>query len=169
MHVKTEEEKRIAREQRRQLMANNAARREREEKEKEARADKRFEETRDRFRENVAAWNAEKGHPPKLQTLRIHRDVLHRRVLWTANDALDWRRRDNGSYYVDTAAIDGLQKPMAMLLQFVKTEHKIAHDRAALALKARHFDARAARTSSPKKEEKISESAERPHTPELSG
>lgn len=162
MIVKSEEEKLIAREQRRQLMANNAARRELEEKEEEARADKRFEETRDRFRKNVAYWNSTKDQPPKLQTLRVHRDALHKRLLWDEGDALNWSRKGDGTYFLHAGEIDALRKPMAMLLQFVKTEHKIAHDRAALALRARHFDARAA-----KKEEKNSKSAERPHTPEL--
>jgi hypothetical protein len=168
MHVKTEEEKRIAREQRRQLMANNAARRAQEEKEEVTRADKRFEETRDRFRKYVAYWNSTKDQPPKLQTLRVHRDALHKRLLWDEGDALNWSRKNDGTYFLHAGEIDALRKPMALLLQFVKAEHKIAHDRASLALRERQTNARAARNSAAKKQEKISESAERPHTPGLS-
>lgn len=168
MLVKTEEEKRIARELRQKAMAENAARRRQEAKEAEARVDKRFEETRRQFRKNVEAWNVDRDQASKVQTLRVHRDTLHRRVLWTSNDALDWRRRENGTYYLDTGAIDSLHKPLSLLLAFVKAEHKIAHDRAALSLRARQICDRAARTSARKNDEKISESAERPHTPELS-
>jgi hypothetical protein len=168
MQIKTEEERRLAREHRKQIMARNAERRAQEEKEEDARADKRFEETRDLFRRNVAYWNAKKDQPPKTQTLRVHRDTLHRRLLWTSGDALNWMRRDDGTYFLDERDIDRLQKPMALLLQFVKAEHKIAHDRASLALRQRQTDRRAARDPAGKKQEKISETAERPHTPELS-
>lgn len=156
MIVKSEEEKRIARELRQKVITENAARREKQ-------VNDRFEDTRERFLRNVDYWNGTKDQPPKAQTLRVHRDTLHRRLLWTSNDALNWNRRDDGTYFLNQRDIDSLHKPMALLLQFVKAEHKIAHDRATLALRAQQASARAA-----KKEEKTSKSDERPHTPELS-
>lgn len=168
MLAKTEEEKRIAREKRQQTIAQNAALREQDEKQREARADKRFEETRDHFRRNVAYWNGTKDQPAKSQTLRIHRDALHKRLLWSEGDALHWSRRNDGTYYLNKQEIDSLQKPMFLLLQFVKAEHKLTHDRATLALRKQQIAARTAKMPGAKTEEENCESAERPLTPELS-
>lgn len=163
-----DEERRIRIERRRAVMARNAALRAEAEKKKAASADDRFKRTRAQFHRNVAYWNESTGQPPKAQTLRIHRDMLHKRLLWTVNDALDWGRDDDGSFVLDIKAIDALQKPLALLLQFVKAEHKIALDHAVLRLREKQMLARTAKLPTSAKEKNIVESAERPHTPKPS-
>jgi hypothetical protein len=169
MIVKSEEERRIAREMRQKARAASDARRQSEAKDQDARAERRFAETRALFGRNVAYWNAVKDQPPRLQTLRVHRDALHKRILWSAGDALNWKRREDGTYYLDEREIDRLHKPMALLLQFVKAEHKIAQDRAAHALRERQAGARAAKDALAMRPDISTEIAGRPHTPELSG
>jgi hypothetical protein len=131
---------------------------------------KRFADTKANFDRIIKSWENRDDVPERVAQMKVYRNILHKRLVWGASDAVTHRSYDNGAYCLGGGEIDNLHKPMSLLLQYLKAEHKCAHDEATLKLREEIAAAqREAKTGeAPAAEKIIAKSDERPHAPELS-